>query len=54
VYVVTFNPAPVTCVGMLDGLRRMSLSDARSLRESASLIPMSGRIINVETLETVD
>lgn len=51
-FVVTFNPDPVVGPGAIDGLRRMSLDDARKLIEFA--IPMHGRIINAGTLEEVN
>ena len=49
-YVVTFDPRPVAGPGAIKGLRRMTLSDARSLRADAV---RDGRIVNVRTLETV-
>lgn len=52
-YVVTFNPRPVTGPGSIDGLRRMTLPDARALRTEASRIPKSGRIVDAETLEVI-
>lgn len=52
-YVVQFDSRPVVGAGALRGLRQMSLSDARALVELASKIPKHGRIIDVETLETV-
>lgn len=49
-YVVTFDPRPVAGPGALKGLRRMTLSDARSLRADAV---RDGRIVNASTLATV-
>jgi len=52
-YVVTFNPDRIAGPGAIDGLRRMTLADARKLVAGAALIPMHGRIVNAETLEVV-
>lgn len=52
-YVVTFSCEQISGPGALDGLRRMTLSEAHSLMRTASLIPKSGRIVNVRTLEMV-
>lgn len=50
-HVVTFDPRPVTGPGALDGLRRMSLQEARELQRGA--FPRIGRIINADTLAEV-
>ena len=50
-YVVTFDQRPVTGPGAVDGLRRMTLAEARKLRDYAARIPKRGRIVNTETLE---
>lgn len=49
-YVVTFNPCPITGPGALDGLRRMTLDEARTVVATAARIPKRGRIINADTL----
>lgn len=46
-YVMTNNPRPVTGPGAFDGLKRMSLAEAREV------VPMRGRIFHVETLTDV-
>jgi hypothetical protein len=51
-FVVTFDPRPVYGPGAIDGLRRMSLADARALLDLAASIPKRGRIVNAATLET--
>jgi hypothetical protein len=53
-YVVTFNPGPIAGPGAIDGLRHWTLQEARDLRAYAATVPMSGRIVDVETLEVVD
>lgn len=50
VYVVTFDPRPVSGAGAVAGLRRMPLAEARDLTAVASRIPKCGRIVNAETL----
>ena len=52
-YVVTFDPRPAYGPGSVDGLRRMTLADARDLLADALLIPKHGRIVNAATLETI-
>lgn len=54
VYAVTFDPRPVKGMGALDGLRRMTLPEARAVIATASLIPKRGRIISVDTLQVVE
>lgn len=44
-YVVTFERGQTLS---LDGLRRMSLDDARRLVELAARIPKHGRIVRIE------
>lgn len=53
-FVVTFNPRPITGPGSVDQLRQMSLQEARELVAYAASIPKHGRIVNVETLEVVE
>jgi hypothetical protein len=53
-YVVTFDQHPVVGIGALSGLRRMTLTDARSLIALAGRIPKRGRIIDAETLAVVE
>lgn len=50
-YVVTFNPHPVAGPGALEGLRRMSLTEALETVSLAASIPRAGRVINAHTLE---
>lgn len=50
-YVVTFARGPITGPGALDGLRRMSLADARTLLVTAAGIPKAGRIVHALTLD---
>ena len=53
-YVVTFDRRPVVGPGAIDGLRQMSLAEARKLVAEAGRIPKYGRIISTETLEEVE
>ena len=50
-YVVTFDPRPVTGPGAIGGLRRMTLREARDVLTLAASIPKRGRIVDAETLE---
>jgi hypothetical protein len=52
-YVVTFDPRPVTGPGAIAGLRLMSLDEAHGLFTEAGRIPKHGRIVNAVTLEEV-
>lgn len=54
VHAVTFDPRPIAGPGSLDGLRRMTLADARSLVEDAAKgRRRRGRIIDTRTLAEV-
>lgn len=52
-YVVTFDPRPVAGPGAIDGLRRMTLREARRVLVLAASIPKHGRIIDADTLAEV-
>jgi hypothetical protein len=52
-YVVTFDPRPVTGPGAIEGLRRMPLDEARGVLTEAGRIPKHGRIVNAVTLDVV-
>jgi hypothetical protein len=52
-YVVTFDPRPVTGPGAIEGLRRMPLDEARGVLTEAGHIPKHGRIVHAVTLEIV-
>ena len=53
-YVVTFARGPIVGAGALNGLRRMSLADARALLATAANIPKAGRIVHALTLDAVE
>lgn len=52
-YVVTFSREAIVGPGAVDGLRRMTLADARSLVGYAARIPKHGRVIDAHTLEVI-
>jgi len=52
-YVVTFDRRHAITASTLNGLRRMTLSDARATIALADRIPKHGMIVNVETLEII-
>ncbi len=54
VYVVTFDPRPIAGAGSIQGLARMTLSDARALVADAARVPKRGRIVHAETLDVID
>ena len=52
-FVVTFDLRPFYLPGMLAGLKRMPLADARDLVASAALSFRTGRIVHAESLAIV-